>query len=121
MVREWVRGALAGLCEGGSVAMEREKSVLKQGAVQHLYARLAGTLPHCCTVNRLCCVYKGASHGIVDLDSVACSAWGALYAKSAHVAPMHAVPFQCAGCSSHHWLLGFNFMGCLSRLPLKPR
>lgn len=24
--------------------MEREKSVLKQGAVQHLYAQLAGTL-----------------------------------------------------------------------------
>lgn len=46
VVREWVRRALGGLCEGGSVALEREKSVLKQGAVQHLYARLAGTHPH---------------------------------------------------------------------------
>ncbi len=46
VVREWVRGALGGLCEDGSVALEREKSVLKQGAVQHLYARLAGALPH---------------------------------------------------------------------------
>ncbi|KAK9837268.1 hypothetical protein WJX81_002656 [Elliptochloris bilobata] len=44
VVREWVRAALVGLCEGGSVRLEREKSVLKQGAVQHLYARLAGTL-----------------------------------------------------------------------------
>ena len=46
MVREWVRRALGGLCERGSVALEREKSVLKQGAVQHLYARLAGAPPH---------------------------------------------------------------------------
>ena len=31
-----------GLCS--EQRLEREKSVLKQGAVQHLYARLAGTL-----------------------------------------------------------------------------
>lgn len=41
-----------GLCE--EVRLEREKSVLKQGAVQHLYARLAGTLrPGACDAQLL--------------------------------------------------------------------
>ena len=33
---------LQGVCEG--VTVEREKSILKQGAIQHLYGRLSGRL-----------------------------------------------------------------------------
>lgn len=42
VVRDWVRRALGGVCE--DVRVEVTKSVLKQGSVQHLYAKLAGRL-----------------------------------------------------------------------------
>ncbi|KAK9806829.1 hypothetical protein WJX72_004058 [[Myrmecia] bisecta] len=42
IVRNWVRDALAGVSE--RVVVDREKSVLKQGAVQHLYGRLSAML-----------------------------------------------------------------------------
>ena len=42
LVRDWVRDALSGVCS--VVSVDREKSVLKQGAVQHLYGRLSGQL-----------------------------------------------------------------------------
>ena len=42
LVRDWVRDALSGVCS--AVNVDREKSVLKQGAVQHLYGRLSGQL-----------------------------------------------------------------------------
>ncbi|KAK9841086.1 hypothetical protein WJX84_008308 [Apatococcus fuscideae] len=41
-VRNWIKRALMGICD--VVTLEREKSVLKQSTVQHLYARLAATL-----------------------------------------------------------------------------
>ncbi|KAK9847737.1 hypothetical protein WJX84_001736 [Apatococcus fuscideae] len=41
-VRNWIKRALMGVCD--VVTVEREKSVLKQSTVQHLYARLAATL-----------------------------------------------------------------------------
>lgn len=43
VVRDWVERTLNTLCEDG-VDVEVAKSVLKQGAVQHLYSKLAGTL-----------------------------------------------------------------------------
>lgn len=46
VVRDWVRDALQEVCE--QVAVEREKSVLKHGAVQHLYGKLAGRLRDGC-------------------------------------------------------------------------
>jgi chorismate binding enzyme len=42
VVRDWVAEALRGVAT--SVSVDREKSVLKQGAVQHLYGRLSATL-----------------------------------------------------------------------------
>jgi isochorismate synthase/2-succinyl-5-enolpyruvyl-6-hydroxy-3-cyclohexene-1-carboxylate synthase/2-succinyl-6-hydroxy-2,4-cyclohexadiene-1-carboxylate synthase/O-succinylbenzoate synthase len=42
VVRDWVRRALSTVCE--DVKVEVTKSVLKQGSVQHLYGKLAGTL-----------------------------------------------------------------------------
>ena len=44
IVRDWVAGALARVCVPASVAVDRGKSVLKQGGVQHLHARLSGAL-----------------------------------------------------------------------------
>ena len=46
VVRDWVREALEGVCD--HVVVEREKSVLKHGAVQHLYGKLAGRLREGC-------------------------------------------------------------------------
>ena len=42
LVRDFVRDALAEVCS--EVRVDTEKSVLKQGAVQHLYGRLSGQL-----------------------------------------------------------------------------
>lgn len=42
LVRDFVRDALAEVCS--QVRVDTEKSVLKQGAVQHLYGRLSGQL-----------------------------------------------------------------------------
>lgn len=42
LVRDFVRDALAKVC--CAVSIDTEKSVLKQGAVQHLYGRLSGQL-----------------------------------------------------------------------------
>lgn len=42
VVRDWVRRALSTVCD--DVQVEVAKSVLKQGSVQHLYGKLAGTL-----------------------------------------------------------------------------
>jgi isochorismate synthase/2-succinyl-5-enolpyruvyl-6-hydroxy-3-cyclohexene-1-carboxylate synthase/2-succinyl-6-hydroxy-2,4-cyclohexadiene-1-carboxylate synthase/O-succinylbenzoate synthase len=42
VVRDWVRRALGTVCD--DVRVEIQKSVLKQGSVQHLYGKLAGTL-----------------------------------------------------------------------------
>jgi isochorismate synthase / 2-succinyl-5-enolpyruvyl-6-hydroxy-3-cyclohexene-1-carboxylate synthase / 2-succinyl-6-hydroxy-2,4-cyclohexadiene-1-carboxylate synthase / o-succinylbenzoate synthase len=42
VVRDWLQGALGALCQ--DVTVEVAKSVLKQGAVQHLYSKLAGKL-----------------------------------------------------------------------------
>ena len=47
VVRESVREALATVA--GVVRLDREKSVLKQAAVQHLYARLSATLQPGCS------------------------------------------------------------------------
>ena len=44
IVRDWVAGALATVCAPGSVKLDSAKGVLKQGGVQHLHARLSGTL-----------------------------------------------------------------------------
>lgn len=45
-VRDWIAAQLRGVC--ADVSLDRPKSVLKQGAVQHLYARLSATLrPGC--------------------------------------------------------------------------
>jgi isochorismate synthase EntC len=42
LVREWIKQQLSPLCTG--LAVEVQKSVLKQATVQHLYGRLAGLL-----------------------------------------------------------------------------
>lgn len=42
IVRDWVRGALAGVCSG--VQVEPAKALLKLSAVQHLYGKLAGRM-----------------------------------------------------------------------------
>jgi isochorismate synthase EntC len=42
LVREWIKQQLTPLCTG--LAVEVQKSVLKQATVQHLYGRLAGLL-----------------------------------------------------------------------------
>lgn len=42
LVRDWVAAALAAVCD--EVEVEVPKSVLKQGGVQHLYGKVAGTL-----------------------------------------------------------------------------
>ena len=56
------QGALCraqGVCS--EVRVEREKSVLKQGAVQHLYGRLAGTLsPNKGDADLLVCLWPAA-------------------------------------------------------------
>ena len=45
-----------------SVAVDRPKSVLKQGAVQHLYARLSATLrPGCADAGLLVCAVTAVS------------------------------------------------------------
>ncbi len=56
VVRDWVRDSLKQVCT--RVVVEREKSVLKQGAVQHLYGKLAGVLQEGCGDAELlvCCV-----------------------------------------------------------------
>ena len=73
LVRDWVRDALSGVCS--AVSVDREKSVLKQGAVQHLYGRLSGQLkpnandahllvrPCCCQTGQepAVCLYHGRS------------------------------------------------------------
>eukprot|EP00899_Mesostigma_viride_P009706 jgi/Mesvir1/18737/Mv01248-RA.1 len=44
IVRETVRGVMSEVCDG-AVEADVEKALLKQAAVQHLYARFTGTLP----------------------------------------------------------------------------
>ncbi len=75
LVRDWVRDALSGVCS--VVNVDREKSVLKQGAVQHLYGRLSGQLkpnandahllvrPCCCQTVQgpAVCLYQGRNWG----------------------------------------------------------
>lgn len=52
VVRDWIATQLRGVCV--DVTVDRPKSVLKQGAVQHLYGRLSGTLrPGCADVELL--------------------------------------------------------------------
>lgn len=44
IVQDWVASSLRSVCLPGSVALETEKTVLRNGPVQHLYSRLAGAI-----------------------------------------------------------------------------
>ena len=68
VVRESVREALATVARG--VTLDRQKSVLKQAAVQHLYGRLSATLrPGCGDAELL------VRLGALDPNSVARTKW----------------------------------------------
>lgn len=43
-MQDWVASSLGRVCLPGSVALETEKTVLRNGPVQHLYSRLAGAI-----------------------------------------------------------------------------
>lgn len=67
VVRDWVRQALGGVCE--SVQVDVAKSVLKQGAVQHLYGKLSAQVRSWGTSGERQCGQAALQHCTV------CSSW----------------------------------------------
>ena len=62
-----------GVCD--NVTLEREKSVLKQGAVQHLYGKLAGQMRPDATDASLLVLEKGLDLSVEALSIFKCMRW----------------------------------------------